>query len=32
VQAKDGNGHLERIKREVKMYHDIIEAAHIKKL
>jgi tripartite-type tricarboxylate transporter receptor subunit TctC len=32
VQAKDGKGHLERIKREVKMYHDIIEGAHIKKL
>jgi tripartite-type tricarboxylate transporter receptor subunit TctC len=32
VQAKDGKGHLERIKREVKMYADIITKAGIKKL
>jgi tripartite-type tricarboxylate transporter receptor subunit TctC len=32
VQAKDGKGHLERIKREVKMYGDIITNANIKKL
>jgi tripartite-type tricarboxylate transporter receptor subunit TctC len=32
VQAKDGKGHLARITRVVKMYHDIITNAGIKKL
>jgi tripartite-type tricarboxylate transporter receptor subunit TctC len=32
VQAKDGKGHLARVTREVKMYHDIITNAGIKKL
>ena len=32
VQAKDGKGHMERVKKEVPMFADIIKQAGIKKL
>jgi tripartite-type tricarboxylate transporter receptor subunit TctC len=32
VTARDGNGHMERVKREVAMFRDIITQAGIKKL